>query len=194
MEEKTKAEQLIDVAAWVKKQSPSFMKNFKSMNAIIKFYMRLPSDYDRRKSITQYVYDGLKNDSYTFKKDAERVALITHTLFRTRYFNGGPAKYVFDFGLQKCKDGYEVWCSPKDRCSIYNDFNPQDLCVQQVRCDTIGDVRRALDKLTASLESCYGKDYEACYRDSLSDALKKKVKATSGELKEGILISCRPWR
>ena len=44
---KTKAEQLVEVAKWIKKQNNDFAKNFKAMRCIIKFYLQLPECYGK---------------------------------------------------------------------------------------------------------------------------------------------------
>lgn len=45
MEEKTKAQQLVEIANWVKTQNPEFTKHFKTMKAILKVYKELPADF-----------------------------------------------------------------------------------------------------------------------------------------------------
>ena len=78
---KTKAEQLVEVAKWIKKQNNDFAKNFKTMRSIIKFYLQLPECYDKTKSVVAFINKNLskdkkKWDNYTAHCKAEQLSVL----------------------------------------------------------------------------------------------------------------------
>ncbi len=192
MEELTKAQQLIEMAAFIKRQSNEFTKNFKTMRSIIKFYLRLPADYDRKKSITEYIRKNLKSESYTARLNAEKLALIVNTLFGFRYFKGAPAKYFVRLTLSSGKrngaDYYEVRSHVLDRCCAFDDFKPYDQPVSSIRVNAIGDVKAAADRLLKSETEKASGDFEVEYGSHLKEAMKKS-KPTCCQLTEKIDIA-----
>lgn len=192
---KTKAEQLVEVAKWIKKQNNDFAKNFKTMRSIIKFYLRLPECYDKTKSVVAFINKNLskdkkKWDSYTAHCEAERLSLLANTLFEFRYFENAPYKWTTKLWLRhyKYRNGNEqldVVCTSQDRCSIYNDFKPQAMGDCYITIKTIGDAKRAADKLLADELRLKGKDLEVVYDDKLKEAIKQS-NPTDEKLTESI--------
>jgi len=176
--EKTKAQQLVEVASWVKAQNPEFTKNFKSMKAIIKFYLQLPDDYDRKKSVCEYIRKGLKASGYLDRRKAERLALIVNTFFGLRYMEGAPKKYVFHFGLSTWTDRrglqrMEVRCERTDRCCLYDDFKEGTAGAITVSIKSLGDAKRAVDNILEDMVEREGNDYEIQYGAKLLEAMKQ---------------------
>ena len=189
--EKTAAELLCEIAAWVKKQNPEFTKNFKYMRSIIHFYKELPEDYDRKKSITEYIRKNMKGHPFSV---ADRLSLITNSLFGFRYFKKAPYKWKFRFGLNRYsirdKEYIEVRGVQYDRCCCYigdNLFKPVDHSGYSISINSLGDAKRAADQLLASFirSTKPGDDYEVEYTDNLKKAMKKS-KPTDDVLTEGI--------
>ena len=125
----TKADQLIEVAKWLKKQNREFTKNFPSMRSIIRFYLQLPDCYDKSKSITVFVKKNLNSDCKKWDSDmanqeAQKISLIANTLFGFRYFEKAPYKWALRIGLyshfRNGKEITEVALSRTDRCNIYD--------------------------------------------------------------------------
>lgn len=186
MEEKTKVQQLVEIANWAKKQNGDFMKHFLSMRGIIKFYLQLPSDYDRSKSVVEYIRNGLK----TKKQSCERLALISHSLFGCPYFKGAPAMNLLSFGLRKNKgrDGvinYEVYMSRYERCSSYNKFEGQSYGTCSVRIKSLLDAKAAAEKLLEDFVKKHGNDNELKYGNELLKAMKESS-PTGSPLEIGI--------
>lgn len=192
----TKADQLIEVAKWVKRQNPDFTKNFKSMRSIIRFYLQLPECYDKSKSLVAFINKHLESDcrkwdSYTANEAAKRLSVLANTLFEFRYFEKAPFKWKLDFGLRrytyKSGEQYEVYCSPFDRCNIYDDFKPQRQSTCSITIKSLGDAKRAADQLLASELKRKGNDYEVTYDNRLTEAMKQS-EPTDEELREGIEV------
>ena len=180
---KTKAEQLVEVAKWIKKQNNDFAKNFKTMRSIIKFYLRLPECYDKTKSVVAFINKNLskdkkKWDSYTAHCEAERLSVLANTLFEFRYFENAPYKWTTRLWLRHYKrrngdDCFDVVCSSQDRCSIYNNFNPQTIGDCYITIKTLGDAKRAADKLLADELRLKEYDLEVICDDKLKEAIKQ---------------------
>ena len=192
----TKADQLVEVAKWVKIQNPEFTKNFQSMRSIIRFYLQLPDYYDKTKSVVAFINKNLNKDcgkwsSYTAHRDAERLALIANTLFGFRYFEKAPYKWRLEFGMRRWKfrggEQIEVVCSPYDRCNIYDDFKPQQQSNCSITIKTLGDAKRAADQLLATELKHKGNDYEVTYSNSLKEAMMQS-NPTDEVLAEGIEV------
>ena len=192
----TKADQLILVAKWVKRQNAEFTKNFQSMRSIIRFYLQLPDCYDKSKSVVAFInknlnIDSRKWDNYTAHIEAERLSVLANTLFDCRYFEKAPYKWKLDFGLRRWtfngKEHIEVVCSPLDRCNIYDNFKPQRQSNRSITIKTLGDAKRAADQLLASELKHKGNDYEVTYDNRLTEAMKQS-NPTDEELQEGIEV------
>lgn len=187
----SKAEQLYEIALWVKRQNTEFTKNFKSMGSIIKFYLQLQEDYDRKKSIVAYIHKGLRSDSYREKYKAEKLSLIINTLFGYRYFKNAPKKWVLCFGLRRWQtrpqapEHIEVYCMPTDRCNIYDEFKQQTQSTHSITIKSLYDAKRAADQLLASMTENRGDDYEVVYGSNIKEAMKHS-KPTNEQLNEGI--------
>lgn len=187
--EKTKAQQLVEIANWVKSQNPSFTQHFKSMRSIIKFYLELPDGYDRKKSVVAYINKGLKSQSYSEKRQSVRLALIINTLFGVRYFTDAPYKYILRFGLSRLSNDYtEVKMVATDRCSGFHfEFKEQQFGAHCIRIKSLGDARRAADELLAGWIERSGNDYETEYGSKLLEAMKQS-NPTDEKLTEGIEV------
>ena len=191
--ELTKAEQLYEIAVWVKRQNTEFTKNFKSMRSIIKFYLQLPEDYDRKKSVVEYIHKGLRSDSYMEKRKAEKLSLIINTLFGFRFFKKAPKKWVLCFGLSRWQarpqapEHIEVYCEPTDRCNIYDDFKQQTQAAHSITIKSLDDAKRAADQLLTSMTEKLCDDYEVEYGSKLNEAMKHS-KPTNEQLTEGINV------
>lgn len=192
----TKADQLIEVAKWVKRQNAEFTKNFQSMRSIIRFYLQLPECYDKSKSVVAFINKNLNSDcgkwdNYTAHIEAERLSVLANTLFEFRYFEKAPYKWKLDFGLRRWtfngKEYIEVVCSPLDRCNIYDNFKPQRQSNCSITIKTLGDAKRAADQLLASQLKRKGNDYEVTYDNRLTEAMKQS-NPTDEELQEGIEV------
>ena len=189
MKEMTKAEQLVEIAKWVKNQNPEFTKHFKTMRSIIKFYLQLPDDYDRQKSVVAFINRGMKSSSYMEKQKAERLALIINTIFGFRYIKGAPYKWHLFFGFRSWtersgKEHLEVYCTATDRCSTYNEFHLQDMGTCSITIKSRGDAKRAADRLLAEEIERRSNDYETEYGLRLLE-LMKQVMPTEEELTVG---------
>ena len=192
---KTKAEQLVEVAKWIKKQNNDFAKNFKTMRSIIKFYLQLPECYDKTKSVVAFINKNLnkdkkKWDSYIAHCKAEQLSVLANTLFECRYFENAPYKWTTKLWLRHYKyrngnDCLDVVCTSQDRCSIYNDFKPQTMGDCYITIKTLGDAKRAADKLLADELRLKGKDLEVIYDDKLKEAIKQSS-PTDEKLTESI--------
>lgn len=192
---RTKAEQLVEVAKWIKKQDFVFAKNFKTMRSIIKFYLQLPECYDKTKSVVAFINKNLskdkkKWDNYIAHCEAEQLSVLANTLFECRYFENAPYKWTIRLWLRHYKyrngDGcLEVVCTSKDRCSIYNDYKPSTMNDCCITIKTIGDAKRAADKLLAGELKRGGKDFEVVYGDKLKEAIKQSD-PTNEKLTESI--------
>lgn len=178
----TKAEQLVEVAKWVKKQNPEFTKNFPSMRSIIRFYLELPKSYDKKKSIITYINKNLtkthrKFADYIDYKNAERLSLIANSLFGFRYFEKAPYKWCFELGLRrwtfKGTEHIEVVCSPYDRCNLYDNFKPLRHSTRSTPIKTLRDAKRAAEHLLTSETKNKGIDYEVIYSNNLKEAMKQ---------------------
>lgn len=185
----TKAEQFVEIAKWVKTQNPEFTKHFKTMRSIIKFYLQLPESYDRQKSVVAFINKGLKSSSYMEKDQAERLALIINTLFDFRYIKGAPYKWHLFFGFRSWtnrsgEEHLEVFCTTTDRCSIYNEFNQQDMGTCSITIKSRGDAKRAADRLLAEAIERRSNDYKTEYGLRLLE-LMKQVMPTEEELTVG---------
>ena len=176
MEEKTKAQQLVEIASWVKTQNPEFTKRFKTMKAILKVYKELPADYDKKKSIVAYINRGLKSED-SAKQRAERLALIFNALFGFRYFTDAPFRYQFHFGLilwtdRKGEEHMEVRLERIDRCNPLNNFCSSDYGTITVRIKSLGDAKRAVERLLNE-EAEKTSDYKVEYNENLLEAMKE---------------------
>lgn len=178
---KTKAEQLIEVAKWIKSQNKDFSKNFQTMRSIIKFYLKLPECYDKKKSIVAFINKNLNDnpkkwDSYTAHSEAERLSVLANTLFEFRYFDKAPYKWTIKLWLRhrqyNKKEWLEVVCSTRDKCNIYDNFKPSDWGECYITINTLGDAKRAADKLLAD-ELKRSNDLEVVYDDKLKEAFKQ---------------------
>lgn len=193
MEEKTKAQQLIEVANWVKNQNPEFTKHFKTMRSIIKFYLQLPDGYDKQKSVVAFINKGLKSKDYLVRGKAERLSLIINTLFGFRYFTGAPAKWSYYFSFRSWKNPrngeeyMEVRCTPTDRCNVYDDFKECTFGTHTVSIKTLGDAKRAADKILEDMVKHRGDDYNVVYSEKLKEAM-KSTKPSNEELEIGIEV------
>jgi hypothetical protein len=177
--EKTKAQQLIEVASWVKVQNPEFTKHFKSMRAIIKFYLQLPESYDRKKSVVAYIKSGLKSSDFITSCKARRLSLIINAFFGFRYIKEAPYKWKLYFGFRKWtdrngKEHMEVYCTCEDMCNIYDDFKEQVYGNMTIAIKSLGDAKRAADKLLADQISRVGDDYETIYGLRLQEVMKEE--------------------
>lgn len=180
--EKTKADQLVEVANWVKRQNPEFTKNFQSMRSIIKFYLELPNCYDKKKSVVAFINknlskDSKKWDSWVAHQAAERLSLIANTLFEFRYFEKAPYKWVLEFYIRRypsrIREQIEVACTTCDRCNIYSDFKQIRNGTCSITIKTLGDAKRAVERLMESETRKKGNDYEINYSNSLMEAMKQ---------------------
>lgn len=193
MKELTKAQQLIEVAKWVKVQNPEFTKHFKTMRSIIKFYLQLPDGYDKQKSVVAFINKGLKSKDYLVRGKAERLSLIINTLFGFRYFSNAPAKWSFYFALRRWnnprngEEYMEVRCTPTDRCNVYDDFKECTFGACTVSIKTLGDAKRAADKILEDMVKCHGDDYEVVYGEKLKEVMKNNKPSTE-ELEIGIEV------
>lgn len=191
----TKAEQLVEVAKWIKSQNKDFSKNFKTMRSIIKFYLKLPECYDKKKSVVAFINKNLNDnskkwESYRAHCEAEQLSVLANTLFEFRYFDKAPYKWTTKLWLRHYKyrngkDCIEVVCTSKDRCSIYDNFLPRTMGDCCITIKTIGDAKRAADKLLADELRLKGKDMEIVYGDKLKEAIKQS-NPTDEELAECI--------
>ena len=193
---RTKAEQLIEVAKWIKSQNKDFSKNFQTMRSIINFYLKLPECYDKKKSIVAFINKNLNDnpkkwDSYTAHREAERLSVLANTLFEFRYFDKAPYKWTIKLWLRhrryKTKEWLEVVCSAHDKCSIYDNFKPSEWGECYITIKTLGDAKRAADKLLAG-ELKRGNDLEVVYDDKLKEAFKQN-NPTEEELTESIDVT-----
>ncbi len=192
MEEKTKVQQLVEIANWAKHQNPEFTKHFPSMRSIIRVYRELPADYDKKKSVAAYIGRNLKSPNYGTKQRAERLALIFNALFGFRYFTNAPRKYRLVLGLAEWKrrngDTYtEVRCVTHDRCNLYDNFKPMTFGACSIEIKNLGDAKRAAEQLIASEKKSRGEDLEVEYTSRLKEAMKNDT-PSEDELTEGIEV------
>lgn len=191
MEEKTKAQQLVEVASWVKAQNPEFTKHFKTMRAILKVYKELPADYDKKKSVVAYINKGMKSKDVALKQRAERLGRIFNALFGFRYFTDAPFRYMLRFGLRRWTDRkgeeyIEVRLERIDRCNPLDDFRSSDYGAITVRIKSLGDAKRAVERLLNE-EAAKTSDYKVEYGEKLLEAMKKD-NPTKDELTEAIEV------
>ena len=184
--ETTKAQKFIEIAQLVKAQNPLFMQHFKSMNSIIRVYKVLPADYDRKKSIKEYIRQNKG------KQVAEKLMLVFNTEFGFRYFENAPYKWLLRFGLSHTtyrsgKEVIEVMCTPYDRCDSRNDYNGNSWGTSSITIKTLGDARRAVERLTESVTKNRGNDYEVYYGDKLKEAMKQDDPSNE-DLQEGVYV------
>lgn len=192
MEKMTKAQQLVEIANWVKHQNPEFTKHFKSMKSILRVYRELPTDYDKKKSIAAYITKGMKSTNYSVRQKSERIALIFNTLFCIRYFKDAPHRFVLRLSLHRWKhrDGketLEVRCNTYDRCNIYDGFKPYEHAASLITIKNIGDAKRAAEQLVSSEANSCGEDYEIQYSQNIKEAMKED-KPSNEILTEGIEV------
>lgn len=174
MEEKTKAQQLVEIASWVKSQNPEFTKHFKTMKAILKVYKELPADYDKKKSVVAYINRGLKAKD-SAKQRAERLALIFNALFGFRYFTDAPFRYLLRLSLiertnYRKEKVMEVRLERYDRCNPLDDFRASEYGAVTTTIKSIGDAKRAVDRLLDD-RAAKSNDYEVKYGSRLQVAM-----------------------
>lgn len=177
MEEMTKAQQLVEIASWVKNQNPEFTTHFKTMKAILKVYKELPADYDKNKSVVAYINKGMKSKDVALKQRAERLARIFNAFFGFRYFTDAPFRYLLRFGLRRWTDRkgeefMEVRLERIDRCNPLDDFRSSDYGAITTRIKSIGDAKRAVEKLLNDFTT-KSNDYEVVYGSKLLEAMKQ---------------------
>lgn len=184
--ETTKAQQFIEIAKWVKSQNPLFTRHFKSMNSIIRVYKVLPVDYDKTKSVKEYIR---KNKG---RQGADKLALIINAEFGFRYFEDATKRYILSFGLRRYtyrsgKEQIEVYCDRYDRCNVRDDYKPMEYGRMTVSIKTLGDAKRAAEHLLTSATERLADDYEVTYGDKLKAAMKESA-PTDEVLTEGIEV------
>ncbi len=179
----TKAQQLIEIASWVKRQPTEFTKNFKSMNSIIRVYKALPADYDRTKSLLAYI-----------KKNATRMQIrdlmrIFNAEFKFRYFTDAPYRYAFQFGLSRWSrpggnEHIEVRCDVTDYCNIFDNYARCTHGGATITIKDLSEAKAAVDRLLEDRKKSLGDDFEATYGEKLKAAM-KQAKPTDRELSVG---------
>lgn len=177
---KTKAEQLIEVAKWLKCQDTEFTKNFHSMRAIIRFYNELPAAYDKKKSVVDFINNNLMANRNGLKQTAEHLSLVTNTLFDFRYFQNAPHKWSLMLYLCKMKKRNDeeqlyVACVPYDRCCEFVDFKQKEMPSCSITIKTINDAKRAAERLIEDMKWRKGKviDYDVTCDKRLEEAMKQ---------------------
>ena len=177
--EKTKAQQLVEIASWVKAQNPEFTKHFKAMKAILKVYKELPADYDKKKSVVAYINKGMKSEDVALKQRAEHLGLVFNALFGFRYFTDAPFRYLLHLGLKRWTDRkgevfMEVRLERYDRCNPLDDFHSSHYGSITTRIKSLGDAKRAVESLLEDVTT-RSDDYEVEYGVNLLEAMKQDV-------------------
>ena len=190
MEELTRAQQLVEIAKWVKAQNPEFTKHFKTMRAILKVYKELPADYDKKKSVVAYINKGMKSKDVALKQRVEHLGLVFNALFGFRYFTDAPFRYQLYLGLKrwidrKGEENMEVRLERYDRCNPLDDFRPSNYGAVTT-FKSLGDAKRAVERLLDNVKA-KSSDYEVEYGSKLLEAMKED-NPTGDELKEAIEV------
>jgi hypothetical protein len=162
--ETTQAERFIKVAEWLKSQEQEFSKNFKGSRSIIEIYNKLPKEYDKTLSLTDYV-----NSRHKANYVVQQLAMAVNSAFGFRYFKFTPKNWTLAFGIRTYRDGSrEVYMQE------HNNWDGGQSCMS-IGISDLGNAREAYKKLLEDHIKYRGDDYDEVIGDKLKAAFELKA-------------------
>ena len=173
-QEKTKAEQFLEIAEWLKRQDTEFTKNFKSMNSIIRIWKLLPEN-SKRSNILKY-FAREKQTQYL-----KGVMMAFNAEFDFRYFTKANYRYIIRMSYREWQ--FRGNTHMEVRLSRYDAYKGETWGDVLIEIKDKTQAKTAAEKLIKNNTEKLAHDMEIVYSDRLKK-LMEQSKPTDEPMQE----------